>query len=285
MTSTSHEQKLPDFKHFEDGQMFLCNTQTESECLERKLFASPSSKWLEISKITSRTAIFLYTLGHYPMVRGIFVAHKEPFFNCTGPFRGKFPAQVKVKWYHKFQPMPSNLFDFGRMFGGDGNRERKLSRKQTQGIIACFVNYLLRRESSLSTPIPKSTHTSSEQNINSIEASTSNSQMGREVQRREDYYISPHVLLYNGQLIPVYNPSGVSPMYMALPPVEGHESGIKLATHSQVCCIPYSKMSPYSGLQPVPQQVDFSAVAGKFYPIERQTSFENDVKNGLLHSQ
>lgn len=219
------------------------------------------------------------------MIRGIFVAQKPPFFNCTGPFKGKFPAQVKVKWYHQFQPVPCTIFDFGRMFSGNGNRERKLSKNQTHGIISCFVNYVWRRDvwtelTAMSIPIT----IPEEQTDNMKKTSTSKSHVKREVHSRLDYCTTPNVLLYNGQLIPVYNPRRVSPEYLALPAVQQHdESGIQISSH----CIPLSKMPPYKGLQTVPLRLDLRTGVGKIppiFPVNRHNVVKND-KNALLHSQ
>jgi len=223
------------------------------------------------------------------MIRGIFVAQKPPFFNCTGPFKGKFPAQVKVKWYHQFQPVPCNIFDFGRMFSGNGNRERKLSKNQTHGIISSFVNYFWRRDvwtepTAMSVPITIPTHASEEQTNSMKKTSTSKSHVKGEMHSRLDYCTTPNVLLYNGQLIPVYNPRRVSPEYLALPTVQQHdELGIQISSH----CIPLSKMSPCKGLQTVPLQVDLRTVVGKIPPIfsvNRHNVIKNDEKNALLHS-
>lgn len=216
--------------------MFLCNSKTQRECIRRKLFASPSSKWLEVSKITRRTAIFLYTLGQYPMVRGIFVANKAPFFDCSGPYKAKFPVQVKVRWYHQFQPMPSSLFRFGRLFGGDGNRERKLSKRQTQGIIACFVNYLSRGDVCTElTTIYIPTHAHEDRQNKSKTTSKYNAHAESQMLERSKYLTSANVLMYNGQLIPVYNPRGILPVSRALPPLEPNErSGSNILGPSQI---------------------------------------------------
>jgi len=196
--------------------MFLCNSSTERDCLGRMLFGSPVSKWSEVSKITPRTAIFLYSLGQYPKVRGIFVALKPPFLDNSGPYKGKFPAQVRVSWYHEFRPVPSGWFEFDRLFGNDGNRERKLSKSQTRGMISCFIDNIWRTEIMA--------HVSPIQNRNTPKKSCENMttvKPRRVVQSKPGVKRSivpmRNFLLFNGQPIPVYNPKGVYPLIQALP--------------------------------------------------------------------
>lgn len=258
--------------------MFLCNTQTERECLGRMLFGSPSSKWHEVSKITSRTAIFLYTLGHYPMVRGIFVAQKPPFFDCSGPYKGKFPAQVRVSWYHKFHPMPSGYFEFSRLFGGDGNRERRLSKTQTQGMISAFVDHIWRTEvlAQLSlvnnqVVIPNKTPARKKKK--------KKAEAKRAVQPRPNFFPSPNVLLFDGQPIPVYNPRGVFPVIRALPPLQRRVTpgfclpGYFPQKRPQGGYFPHPKMTlhPVLGFQPAHLQAQRRSLTNQthLYPVGR----------------
>jgi len=286
MTNASCEKKLPDFKHFEDGQMFLCNIQTERACLGRMIFGSPPVKWHEVSKITRRTAIFLYTLGHYPMVRGIFIAQKPPFYNCSGPYKGKFPAQVRVSWYHKFHPMPSVYFEFDRLFGGDRNLERKLSKTQTQGIIAAFVEHISRGEvlAQLSlvqnqavTPKKSATKKRKKKKKKKKKA-----QAKRAEQPSSDFLPNSHVLLFDGQPIPVYNPKGVYPIVMALTTLQQRLApGFSCPIYSpKVAYLPHTKMplDLVQGFQQVSLQTETKTLSKQtsMHPSGRTRSGEND---------
>jgi hypothetical protein len=230
--------------------MFLCNFKTERACLGRMIFGSPSFKWHEVCKITRRTAIFLYTLGHYPMVRGIFIAQKPPFYNCSGPYKGKFPAQVRVSWYHEFHPVPSSYFEFDRLFGGDRNLERKLSKTQTQGMIAAFVDHICRSklldqvslvQNHAVTPNKNSTKKKKKKKKRKKKA---HSKKSVQVQPSLNFFNNSHVLLPDGQPIPVYNPKGVFPIVMALTTLQPHvRPGFSVPVYTpKVAYLPHPKM-------------------------------------------
>lgn len=236
--------------------MFLCNTQTERDCLGRMLFGSPASKWHEVSTITKRTAIFLYTLGRFPMVRGIFVAQKPPFFDRSGPYKGKFPSQVSVRWYCHCNPIPSGMFKFSRLFGGDGNRERKLSKSQTQLMIAVFFEHISKAKSLVELQL--------QQGAKTITKATKQKKAGknRVAKSRSSYFSYTNVLLFDGRPIPVYNPRGVDPVTRALPPILTRSQPRHIPT---VGYFPNQKMILYPGLgfQPTPIQAQVRAVAGR----------------------
>jgi len=291
MTNKTVEQKLPDFKHFEDGQMFLCNIQTERACLGRMIFGSPPFKWHEVCKITRRTAIFLYTLGHYPMVRGIFIAQKPPFYNCSGPYKGKFPAQVRVSWYHEFHPMPSGYFEFDRLFGGDRNLERKLSKTQTQGIIAAFVDHNSRSEVLAQLSIVQNQAVPSNKTATKKrkkkKKKKKKAQAKRAVQSSSNFLHNSHVLLFDGQPIPVYNPKGVSPIVMALTTLQRSVTpGFSFPIYSpKVAYLPHTKMplDLVQGFQqgPIQAQTKILSKQTNMHPSGRPRSGES---NGGLKS-
>jgi len=283
--------------------MFLCNSQTERECLGRMLFGSPSAKWNEVSKITNRTAIFLYTLGQYPMVRGIFVAQKPPFYDCSGPYKGKFPAQVRVSWYHKFHPMPSGYFEFEKLFGGDGNRERKLSKSQTQGIIASFVDHIWRTEVLAQLSLVKSqppTVQKAAARKGKVEVRGRifvNSRMlkaeaKKAIQVTPGYMPNANVLLFDGRPIPVYNPRGVYPVIRALPPLQPRvTSGFNMsALIPRVNYYPYPKMTlhPMFSFRPVQMQTQRRILPNQqhLYPVGRHRSSQRSgQRNRRMKSQ
>jgi len=267
--------------------MFLCNNQTERECLGRMLFGSPASKWEEVSKITNRTAIFLYTLGHYPMIRGIFVAQKPPFFDCSGPYKGKFPAQVRVSWYHKFNPMPSGYIDFTRIFGDDGNRERKLTKTQTQNVIAYFVDHIWRTNVIAQLSLIRNQNFSPNKTVTRKKKKKQpETQVKRAVQQRPNFFPNPNVLLFDGQPIPVYNPRGVYPFLRALPPIQGRvTTGFSLPRYfPQVGYFPRPRMAlhPMFGFQRVPMQVRAFTNKKRIQPAGRPRAGKRD---GRLISQ
>jgi len=130
--------KFSFFEHFVDGQMFLCSSLTQQECLDGCLFGSPRNKWPEVEQITKDTAIFLYTVGEEPTLHGVFTAVGPPFLDMdTKAFGGRFPSQVRVKLFYKFPTIPGG--NLRRMLKGDRNRQRRLTRRQTHEIIASMI--------------------------------------------------------------------------------------------------------------------------------------------------
>jgi len=133
--------KFSTFERFADGQMFLCDTTTQKECLDSCLFGSPKSKWHEVRQINENTAIFLYTTGEHPTLHGVFIAVGQPFLDMeTSAFDGRFPSQVRVKRFYKFPPIPE--CNVSKMFKGDRNRQRRLTRRQTHEILAAVISYV-----------------------------------------------------------------------------------------------------------------------------------------------
>jgi len=233
--------------------MFLCNSSTERDCLGRMLFGSPMSKWSEVSKITTRTAIFLYTLGQYPKVRGIFVAQKPPFLDNNGPFKGKFPAQVRVSWYHEFRPVPSGWFEFDRFFGDDGNRERKLSKSQTRGMISCFIDNIWRTEI-MARFLPVQNRVTPNR-CESRKIVKPRRPVQPKPKLKQSVIPMRNFLLFNGRPIPVYNPKGVHPLIHVLPsPQQGVRPGFNIPVFRYLRQ-PQIIMSPVYCFQKSPIQV------------------------------
>jgi len=285
MNYTSRAYKLPDFKHFEDGQMFLCNSITERECLGRMLFGSPASKWNEVSKITNRTAIFLYTLGRYPMIRGIFVAQKPPFFDCSGPYKGKFPAQVSVRWYYKFHPMPSGYLEFDRIFGGDGNRERKLSKAQTQSMISGFIDHIWRTNVLAQLSTIRNPKCSQRKTVTRMKKKKQTDIQVTKAVPRPNCVPNFNVLLFDGKPIPVYNPRGVYPVMRALPPLQQRRvtTGFTIPRYfPQVNYFPQPRMTlhPMLGFQRAPMQMQMRAFTHqtRVYPPGRPRAGKKNVR-------
>jgi len=138
MTPQVHP-KFSYFEHFVDGQMFLCNLDTQQECLDGCLFGSPKKKWDEVKKITKNTAIFLYTIGEQPTLHGIFTAVGQPFLDMeTNAFGGRFPSQVRVELFYKFPAIPGGKI--AKIFK-DPNRQRRLTRRETHEIVAKVISY------------------------------------------------------------------------------------------------------------------------------------------------
>jgi len=135
---------LPKFSKFEDfldGQMFICSTATEQECLDSCLFGSPRNMWPEVRQITKNTAIFLYTIGEQPTLHGVFIAVGQPFLDMDkSAFGGRFPSQVRVKRFYRFPAIPGGKVT--KTFRGDRNRQRRLTRRETHEILASAISYM-----------------------------------------------------------------------------------------------------------------------------------------------
>jgi len=92
------------FEKFESGMVFLCNNRTEKECLDKMLFGSPENQFEAMKSITVNTALFLYRVEREsPVLHGVFVADGKPAMNIDKDvWNGRFPAQVRVKEFHRF---------------------------------------------------------------------------------------------------------------------------------------------------------------------------------------
>ena len=83
---------------------FLCNSETERECLDRKLmgtnFKQEKAKWL--SSICPGTIIFLYNY-YNDTIWGPMVAATQVKEWVPDAWEGKFKAQVKVDFGNDFK--------------------------------------------------------------------------------------------------------------------------------------------------------------------------------------
>jgi len=100
------------FDKFENGMVFLCNNRTEKECLDKLLFGSPENHFETMKSITENTALFLYRVEREsPVLHGVFMADGKPEMNIDKDvWNGRFPAQVRVKEFHRFPtPLPGHV--------------------------------------------------------------------------------------------------------------------------------------------------------------------------------
>jgi len=132
------------FDKFEDGMMFLCNKATEEECLRNMIFAASASMMDNMTKITDRTALFLYRLiPNRCVLHGVFQAVGEPALDLIpGAFGGRFPAQIRVKPFFRFPyPVPNERLE---MVLKDNNRCRKLNNRETKLLFREFSMLYMR---------------------------------------------------------------------------------------------------------------------------------------------
>lgn len=79
------------------GYVFICSNWTQEECLDRRLFAMPKSKWSRVSQVKEGDILLLlnYQTNH---LHGIFEAASDAGLDIEPhAFGGRFPAQVRVK--------------------------------------------------------------------------------------------------------------------------------------------------------------------------------------------
>jgi len=142
--ATAADCDLSKFEVIESGMMFLCNKMSEHECLDKMLFGSPKSRFKGMERITSNTALFLYRVDRtYPLLHGVFVIDGRPKINIDAEaWGGRFPAQVRVKDFHRFSnPLPE--FHMRRIFQGKRllfQHSRLLKKSETHALIAEFYN-------------------------------------------------------------------------------------------------------------------------------------------------
>jgi len=80
------------------GYVFLCNSRTEQECLQKKLFGSPKSEWKRVSQVKKGDILFLLNYQNNRL-HGVFEAVSDGMMNIEPhAFDGYFPAQVRVRW-------------------------------------------------------------------------------------------------------------------------------------------------------------------------------------------
>jgi len=132
------------FDKFEDGMMFLCNKATEEECLKNMIFAASASMMENMTKITNKTALFLYRLiPNRCVLHGVFQAEGVPGLDLIpGAFGGRFPAQIRVKPFFRFPyPVPNERLE---KILKDDNRCRKLSNRETRLLFREFSMLYMR---------------------------------------------------------------------------------------------------------------------------------------------
>jgi len=99
------------------------------------------SMWNEISRIRSNDAIFLFKRSrNHPMIYGVFLPDGAPKRNIeVSAWGGKYPAQISVKQYFKFCPLP--LHTFKKIFeGNDGAKTSlRINTEQTLDLITKFI--------------------------------------------------------------------------------------------------------------------------------------------------
>jgi len=117
----TEECDMSKFEIFDNGMVFLCSNSTERDCLEKNLFGSPAGNFERIEKITSTTALFLYRVDR-PVLHGVWIAEGKPKMDLDKElWNGRFPAQVRVKEFHRFPvALPGkklrNFFQMKRLF-------------------------------------------------------------------------------------------------------------------------------------------------------------------------
>jgi hypothetical protein len=127
---------------FRSGHVFVCTNNTVEECFSRSLFGAPISMWTEVSKIHNNHAIFLFrrTINH-PVMYGVFLADGAPGLNLEPlAWGGKLPAQVRVKQYFKFSPIPFRTTK--KIFEGNDKGTKiglQTTAEQTLDLITKFI--------------------------------------------------------------------------------------------------------------------------------------------------
>jgi len=124
---------------FTDGYIFVCNDSTVEDCFSNALFGAPRSGWREVSEISDTTAIFLVRRSriHRPIMYGVFVPNGRPELNINpSVWDGRFPSQVKVRYWYKFSSSPRitfmTLWNRNRKFKRIG---LKITQKETRYLI------------------------------------------------------------------------------------------------------------------------------------------------------
>jgi len=127
---------------FENGYIFVCTNETEQECFSLNLFGAPKNMSADISKITRETGIFLLKKTEkFPIMYGVFLADSPPGENLSPlAFGGKFPAQIRIRQYYKFSPLPKAAFK--NLVWRDlncGKMKLWMTGEQTLDLITSFI--------------------------------------------------------------------------------------------------------------------------------------------------
>ena len=108
---------------------FICKSDTEAECFQRKLFGDTGKMEKEVREVKPGDILFLYNIETDTLF-GPFKAESsgtskhEPL--VSGAWKGRFPCQVKVSW-----DVISIIVDASRQF--KFLREQRLRLKQNEG--------------------------------------------------------------------------------------------------------------------------------------------------------
>jgi len=128
---------------FTDGYIFMCNDSTVEECFSNAIFGAPRCGWRHVSEISATTAIFLLrrSRNENPIMYGLFVPNSRPELDINPLiWKGKYPSQVRVKYYYKFSSSP--LITFKNLLIGKKNLCKiglKITLKQTLYLITKFI--------------------------------------------------------------------------------------------------------------------------------------------------
>jgi len=127
---------------FHNGHVFVCTNETEQEFFTNSLFGASKRMQDKILKISKNTGIFLfkYTKNH-PIMYGVFLSDGQPGLDLEpDAWGGKLPAQVRVKQWYKFSPLP--LSAIKNMFKGKLKATMKgfcITAEQTVELITRFI--------------------------------------------------------------------------------------------------------------------------------------------------
>jgi len=128
---------------FTDGFIFICNDLTADECFSNALFGAPRSGWSQVSEISDTTAIFLLKRcrNQSPIMYGVFIPHGRPKLNINpSAWKGKFPSQVRVRYYYKFSSSP--MITFKTLLNGNRKSTRiglQITQDETLYLITKFI--------------------------------------------------------------------------------------------------------------------------------------------------
>lgn len=105
----------------ERGFIAVCWNDIQDECLEKLLFGSTLDYKDKVLQVKRGDIGFLYNLDT-DILYGVFRALTDGRLHIeSGALKGNFPAQIKVDWYQKFEPITEakNLFKKLKINFGD----------------------------------------------------------------------------------------------------------------------------------------------------------------------
>lgn len=87
------------------GYVFVCNNETQKECLERKLFGTTEKYYSKVIQIKEGDLLFHYNLDTEQLF-GVFEARSECLHDIIpDAWNGRYPYQVKVEWKKQYEPI------------------------------------------------------------------------------------------------------------------------------------------------------------------------------------